>query len=99
MGNGAYSVPLEEACQIFQKAQARCSGLAKRARFVMSHASGKIEIIAVKDGFVYMKYLQASSFENEGRFMVLPSNKNAHWLDDYRMETDVPFQEAYGAAV
>jgi lysine 2,3-aminomutase len=99
MGNSAYSVPLEKACQIFQKAQARCSGLAKRARFVMSHASGKIEIVAVKDGFVYMKYLQAASVEDEGRFMVLPSNKSAHWMDDYRMETNVPFQEALGAAV
>jgi KamA family protein len=97
MGNRAYSVPLEEACQIFQKAQARCSGLAKRARFVMSHASGKIEIIAVKDGFVYMRYLQASSIEDEGRFMVLSSNKNAHWLDDYQTEADVPFQEACDA--
>ncbi len=97
MGNNAYSVPLEKACQIFQKAQARCSGLAKRARFVMSHASGKIEIIAVKDGFVYMKYIQASSPEYEGRFLVLPSNKNAHWLDDYQAQPGVPCQEACNA--
>lgn len=97
MGNGGYSVPLEESCRIFQKAQARCSGLAKRARFVMSHASGKIEILAVKDGFIYMRYLQSSASENEGRFMVLPSNKNAHWLDDYSREADAALQEVYDA--
>lgn len=97
MGNSAYSVPLEEACQIFQKAQARCSGLAKRARFVMSHVSGKIEIIAVKDSFVYMRYLQASAPEYEGRFMVLPSNKKAHWLDDYSTEADATPREVCNA--
>jgi L-lysine 2,3-aminomutase len=76
-------VPLEKACRIFQQAQTRCSGLAKRARFVMSHATGKLEILAVSDGFVYMKYLQAASPRDENRFMIFRSNENAYWLDDY----------------
>lgn len=83
LGNISYSVPLEAACQIFSQAQARCSGLAKRARFVMSHATGKVEVLAVRAGSIYLKYLQAAAAEDEGRFLTLPSNKNAYWLDDY----------------
>ena len=94
-GNSAFAVPLETACQVFTEAQANCSGLAKRARFVMSHMSGKIEIVAVREGFVYMKYLQAANPDNEARFMILPSNPRACWLDDYLAEPNV----TEGAAV
>jgi lysine 2,3-aminomutase len=83
LGNISYSVPLETAWRIHHEAQSHCSGLAKRARFVMSHATGKVEVLAVNAGTVYMKYLQAAAPENAGRFMALPSNKNAYWLDDY----------------
>jgi KamA family protein len=88
LGNKSYAVHLETACQIFRQAQARCSGLAKRARFVMSHATGKVEVMAATDRFVYMKYIQASATSNEGRFMIFQSNKDAYWLDDYLTATN-----------
>jgi lysine 2,3-aminomutase len=83
LGNISYAVPLETACRVFWRAQAMCSGLAKRARFVMSHATGKIEVIAAGEGFVYMRYVQAAHPSNENRFLTFPSNKDAYWLDDY----------------
>jgi lysine 2,3-aminomutase len=94
LGNISYSVPLETACQIFRQAQACCSGLAKRARFVMSHSTGKVEVLAVSAGSVYMKYLQAAAVEDEGRFMALPSNKEAYWLDDYVQAANAPAEAA-----
>jgi len=95
LGNISYSVPLETAWRIYYEAQARCSGLAKRARFVMSHATGKVEVLAVNAGTVYMKYLQAAAPENAGRFMALPSNKNAYWLDDYVQVPKVSMEAAH----
>ena len=83
LGNRSYSVPLETAWQIFSQAQTRCSGLAKRARFVMSHKTGKVEVMAAVDGFVYMRYLQAAASSDENRFLIFRSDKDAHWLDDY----------------
>ncbi len=45
IGNRFFQIPVETSYQILQQAWKACSGLAKRARFVMSHASGKIEIV------------------------------------------------------
>lgn len=82
-GNKQYAVPLEEAYQIFEQARARVSGLAKRARFVMSHVSGKIEIVGRTASHVYFKYLRAARAEDSGRFFACRRNSDAYWLDDY----------------
>jgi lysine 2,3-aminomutase len=83
LGNKPYSVPVERAYEIFAQAQARCSGLAKRARFVMSHASGKVEVVGLDAERVYMKYHQAARAADQGHFFALKRNPSAHWLDDY----------------
>jgi lysine 2,3-aminomutase len=88
LGNKSYTIPLETACQKFCQAQTSCSGLAKRARFVMSHSTGKVEVMAVNGGYVYMKYLQAADAADQGRFMIFRSNQGAYWLDDYLKETN-----------
>jgi len=82
-GNKDYAVPIEEGYQIFEQAKAQVSGLAKRARFVMSHVTGKIEIIAVSTRRVYLKYHRAANDEESGNFMIFRCNPNAYWLDDY----------------
>jgi lysine 2,3-aminomutase len=83
LGNKAYSLPLEHAYRIFSSAQGRASGLAKRARFVMSHLTGKIEVLGIANGFIYMKYHQIPQSAPEGQLMVYRSDENAHWFDDY----------------
>ncbi len=83
VGNAPYSVPIEEGYTIFRQAQDQCSGLAKRARFAMSHATGKIEIAGVSDGLVYVKYHRAHDSGDYGRMLTLRSNPEARWLDDY----------------
>jgi KamA family protein len=83
-GNKAYSVPLEEAYGIFSKAQSHVSGLAKRARFAMSHQTGKIEVAAMTADQIVFKYHRAADAENLGRAMIFARNPNAHWFDDYR---------------
>jgi len=83
IGNRAYPVPIEEGYKIVEHAKALVSGLAKRARFVMSHSTGKIEIAGMTKGRVYFKYHRAAADADSGRFLVVKRNPNAYWLDDY----------------
>jgi lysine 2,3-aminomutase len=83
LGNRLFEMPVETAYEIFEKAKAKCSGLAKRARFVMSHATGKIEVVGKTRDAVYFKYHQAANPADMGRFMVFRSNPEAYWFDDY----------------
>jgi L-lysine 2,3-aminomutase len=76
-------VPIEQAYEIIEQAKARVSGLAKRVRYVMSHSTGKIEIVGKTKDFVYLKYHRAANDEDSGRFLAFKSNPNACWLDDY----------------
>jgi KamA family protein len=83
LGNKNYAVPIEAAFEIFEKARMQCSGLAKRARLVMSHSTGKIEIVGQTDSQVYMRYHRAADPQEKARFMIFTRNPNAYWFDDY----------------
>jgi L-lysine 2,3-aminomutase len=82
-GNKSYSVPIEEGYEMFRWAQSHCSGLAKRARFCMSHVTGKIEVAALTEDQIVFKYHQAADPRNVGRVMIFDRNPEAHWFDDY----------------
>ncbi|NPB05260.1 MAG: KamA family radical SAM protein [Aquificae bacterium] len=82
-GNKAFAVPVEEALTIFERAKVGISGLAERAKLVMSHATGKIEVVGMDEEHVYFKYHRAADPENEGKFMVFKRNPEAYWFDDY----------------
>jgi KamA family protein len=83
LGNETFSVPIETGYEIFEKARAKCSGLAKRARLVMSHETGKIEVVGVSEGQVFFKYNRSADSENDSKFLVFESNPEAYWFDDY----------------
>jgi len=87
VGNEPYSVPIVRGWFIFREALRHGSGLARRARFVMSHESGKIEILAVDDERIYVRYHRAKESANRGQFMVYERNDRAHWLDDLQPAT------------
>lgn len=89
LGNKIYTVPIEEGYEIVEQAKSLVSGLAKRARYTMSHSSGKIEIVGKTKDYVFFKYHRAFRDEDSGRFMVCASNPDAYWFDDY----DEPIQD------
>jgi len=96
LGNRAYTVPIEEGYEIIEQAKAKVSGLAKRARFVMSHTTGKIEIVGKTRDRTYFKYHRAAEDADSGRFLVFKSNPQACWLDDYdEMLKDYPVNLPY----
>ena len=82
-GNRFFQVPVEQSYDTLQKSWQACSGLAKRARFVMSHATGKIEMVGKTAKHVFMRYHQSADPADAGRFMVFKSNPAARWFDDY----------------
>jgi KamA family protein len=83
MGNRAYTVPLETGCEIVEQAKSRVSGLAKRLRYVMSHASGKIEILGKLADRMCFRYHRTANDADGGKMLAFPSNPEACWLDDY----------------
>jgi len=88
MGNKPYAVPIEEGYDIFEKAKAAVSGLAKRARFVMSHFTGKLEIVGKTEGCIFFKYHRAAREEDSGRCLMMRRNPEAYWFDDFRYVLD-----------
>ena len=55
-GNKTYTVPIEAGYEIVAQAKSLVSGLAKRARYTMSHATGKIEILG--DHILFQRYVR-----------------------------------------
>jgi len=83
-GNRMFTVPMVEAYIKLEKAKRTVSGLAKRAKYVMSHATGKIEIVGLTDKRIYLKYHRARDPRDESRFMAFARDDSAYWLDDLR---------------
>jgi KamA family protein len=98
IGNKSYTVPIEKGYEIVEQAKSLVSGLAKRARYAMSHATGKIEIIGKSEEFTYFKYHRAADDQDSGRFIAFKSNPNAYWFDDYdEIVRDYPINLPYRA--
>lgn len=96
-GNEPYEVPLVRGWQLFTEALRQGSGLARRARFCMSHETGKIEVLGVDDDHIYMRYHRAKAPNLRGVFMVYKRDDQAFWLDQLEpawAPTDTPFGES-----
>ena len=89
-GNEPYEVPLVEGFHIFLEANRMVSGLAKRARFAMSHATGKIEIVGVDDEHIYMRYHRAHRKADYGKMVVALRDDSAFWLDQLAIVSGPP---------
>lgn len=82
-GNRRFAVPVERAYDLFQRAIMDCSGLAKRAKLVMSHSSGKIEVVGRTEDQIFFRYHRSADPKRESGFMVFKGNPEALWFDDY----------------
>ncbi|MFQ5500290.1 MAG: KamA family radical SAM protein [Candidatus Zixiibacteriota bacterium] len=83
-GNEPYEVPIAEAYFKIEQAKKKCSGLAKRIKYAMSHESGKIEILSVDRRYIYLKYHRAQHARDEQRLLVCHRDDSAYWLDQLR---------------
>ena len=97
-GNKTYSTRIEETIDLVETVRAKMSGLGARVRYVMSHETGKIEILGRTEEFVFFRYHRAADPENAGKFMIYRRNPTAHWFDDYTELVDehkVEIEEEY----
>ena len=83
MGNKPFIVPVEEGFTKFLKAISNVSGLAKRARYVISHSTGKIHVLSMTKETITFKYMRSFNPDNYGKFFIYKRNSNAFWYDDY----------------
>lgn len=83
-GNEPYEVPIVEAYRKIEQAKKKCSGLAKRIKYCMSHESGKIEIIGVDHNHIYLKYHRAKHGHDEQRLLVCHRDDKVFWLDQLK---------------
>ncbi|AZO94156.1 KamA family radical SAM protein [Halocella sp. SP3-1] len=83
VGNKEYAVPIEKGYEIYEQAKSMVSGLAKSSHFVLSHASGKIEVVGMNSKKIFLKYHRAFRNKNSSRFFSCKRNSEAYWLEDY----------------
>jgi len=79
-----FQIPICEGVRIVEKAKAECNGLSKRFKYIMSHKTGKIEIIGIMDGEICFKYHEAKDRENLGVIFKRYADEEAGWLDDFK---------------
>ncbi len=76
-----FQVSLYKAFNIIEETRAMLDGFSKRFRFVMSHKTGKIEIIGRKNDNLYFKYHQAKDELLANKIFHKKLNKSDCWLD------------------
>jgi KamA family protein len=77
-----FQVPLYRGYEIIEGAKRKLNGHSKRFKYIMSHRTGKIEIVGIMDDEIYFKYHQAKNPKNIGKFFKRRLNSEAGWLDD-----------------
>ncbi|MBN2247630.1 MAG: KamA family radical SAM protein [Coriobacteriia bacterium] len=82
IGNASFAVPITRALSVITSARAHVSGLSRRARYCLSHASGKVEVVGMDADHIYAHYHRAKDPADEGRMLVYHRDDKATWLDD-----------------
>lgn len=78
-----FQVPIAEGVRIVEKAKAMCNGQSKRFKYVMSHKTGKIEILGILNDELCFKYHEAKDRTQLGEMFKRRVNEQAAWLDDF----------------
>lgn len=77
-----FQVSLVKGIKIVGAAKKMMNGYAKRFKYMMSHETGKIEIIGTINKQIVFKYHQSRGNKITGRTFLQSVNKNTVWLDD-----------------
>jgi len=78
-----FQVPLARGVRLVAKVMRHLSGPEKTFRYIMSHVTGKIEILNLsKDNRLFMRYHQNKTESRIGEVFSRPSRQGACWLDE-----------------
>jgi len=75
-----FQVPFTQGIDLVNEVSHRLDGLSKRYRYVMSHWSGKIEILSYDQEYIYFKYHQGRDPKDIGRFFKKRKVDGMSWL-------------------
>ncbi|WP_430681823.1 KamA family radical SAM protein [Mesorhizobium australafricanum] len=82
-GASHFQVSLRRGIEIAHGINQRLSGIQKTFKYIMSHHTGKIEILDIgADGRLYMRYHQNKDSEKIGTVFSRTYFEGARWLDD-----------------
>jgi KamA family protein len=89
-GASHFQVPLRRGIEITHDVDRLLSGIVKTYRYVMSHYTGKIEILGIgEDNRLWMRYHQARNPWEVGMIFSRPCVEDACWLDDLPCSLEV----------
>lgn len=77
-----FQISLEEGCKLVEDTKKQLNGCAKRFKFVMSHRTGKIEILGKLNDKMLFKYHQAKNPKNCGKIFDLKLEPGQAWLQN-----------------
>lgn len=96
-GNLPFRVPIVRGFGLFQEALRGVSGLGKRARYVMSHDTGKVEVLAVTSDRILVRYHRSKDPARRGQVLEYVRDDAAAWLDELSpVQRDAPVGAALG---
>ncbi len=76
-----FQVPLPASAGIIKEARRMMNGQARGFRYVLSHPSGKIEMIGCEGPDMIFKYHEAKDDADQGRIFRIKPDDNKCWLD------------------
>lgn len=76
-----FQVPLAAASGIIKEARSMMNGQARGFRYVLSHPTGKIELIGPEGGDMIFKYHEAKNNNDQGRIFRVRLDEDKCWLD------------------
>ena len=78
-----FQIPLRRGVEIVRGINQRLNGIQKTFKYIMSHHTGKIEILDLgDDNRLYMRYHQSKDTAKIGKLFSRPYVEGACWLDD-----------------
>ena len=78
-----FQIPLRRGVEIVRGINQRLSGIQKNFKYILSHHTGKIEILDLgDDNRLYMRYHQCKDTAKIGKIFSRPYVEGACWLDD-----------------
>ena len=93
-GNKPFVLPIVQSYEVLRRAMSRVSGLARRARLIMSHARGKVEVQAVTETRIICRFHRARDPEDDGRIMIFDRDDRAYWFDELLAQKSLQVQRA-----
>lgn len=82
-GASHFQIPLHRGLEVARGVNQLLAGIQKTFKYIMSHYTGKIEILDIADdGRIYMRYHQNKSADKIGKIFSRPYIETACWLDD-----------------